>query len=33
MTNDTICSNNKMEMFVTAWLGILEISTGTITAA
>ena len=33
MTNETICSNNKMEMFVTAWLGILEISTGTITAA
>lgn len=31
--NETICSNNKMEMFVTAWLGILEISTGRITAA
>ena len=33
MTNDTICSNNKMEMFVTVWIGILEISTGRITAA
>lgn len=33
MTNDTICSNNKMEMFVTVWIGILEISTGKITAA
>ena len=31
--NDTICTNNKMEMFVTVWLGILEISTGTVTAA
>ena len=33
LTNDTICSNNKMQMFVTVWLGILEISTGRITAA
>ena len=32
-TNDTICSNNRMEMFVTVWLGILEISTGRITAS
>ena len=32
-TNAAICSNNKMEMFVTVWLGILEISTGIITAA
>lgn len=31
--NDAICSNNRMEMFVTVWLGILEISTGKITAA
>ncbi|MCR4922793.1 MAG: PP2C family protein-serine/threonine phosphatase [Lachnospiraceae bacterium] len=27
-TNDAICSNNKNEMFVTVWLGILEISSG-----
>ena len=27
-TNNKIMENNKMEMFVTAWLGILEISTG-----
>ena len=33
MTNEIICSNNKMQMFVTVWLGILEISTGKITAA
>ena len=32
-TNDAICANNKMEMFVTVWLGILEISTGKVTAA
>ncbi len=32
-TNEALCSNNKMEMFVTVWLGILEISTGKITAA
>ncbi len=32
-TNETICSNNKMEMFVTVWLGILEISTGRLVAA
>ena len=32
-TNDAICSNNKEEMFVTAWVGILEISTGKLTAA
>ena len=31
--NETICSNNKMEMFVTVWMGILEISTGKVTAA
>ena len=32
-TNDTICRNNREEMFVTVWLGILEISTGKLTAA
>ena len=32
-TNEALCSNNRMEMFVTVWLGILEISTGRITAA
>ena len=32
-TNETICTNNKMQMFVTVWIGILEISTGKITAA
>lgn len=31
--NDAICSNNEMEMFVTVWLGILELSTGKLTAA
>ena len=31
--NDTICSNNEAEMFVTVWLGIMEISTGKLTAA
>lgn len=31
--NTAICSNNREEMFVTAWLGILEISTGKLTAA
>ena len=32
-TNASICSNNRLEMFVTVWLGILEISTGKIVAA
>ena len=32
-TNRAICANNSMEMFVTVWLGILEISTGRLTAA
>ena len=32
-TNEMICKNNEEEMFVTVWLGILEISTGKITAA
>ena len=32
-TNATICATNQEEMFVTVWLGILEISTGKLTAA
>ena len=32
-TNESICANNKMDMFVTVWLGILEISTGKLTAS
>jgi sigma-B regulation protein RsbU (phosphoserine phosphatase) len=32
-TNEALCSNNQTEMFVTVWLGILEISSGRITAA
>ncbi len=32
-TNEAICSNNPEDMFVTVWLGILEISTGKLTAA
>lgn len=31
-TNEAICSNNPEEMFITVWLGILEISTGKLTA-
>ena len=31
--NDQICSNNREEMFVTVWLGILDTATGKITAA
>ncbi len=31
--NNTLCMNNKDKVFVTAWLGILEISTGKLTAA
>ena len=31
--NRQICQNNREEMFVTVWLGILEISTGKLTAA
>ncbi len=31
--NHHICLNNPAEMFVTAWLGILELSTGTLRAA
>lgn len=31
--NDLICPDNKEEMFLTVWLGILEISTGRLVAA
>ena len=31
--NNAICKNNKLEMFVTVWVGILEISTGKLSAA
>lgn len=31
-TNASICANNREEMFVTVWLGILELSTGKLTA-
>ena len=31
--NEQICARNPEEMFVTVWLGILEISTGKLTAA
>jgi len=32
-TNEAICSNNEAEMFVTVWIGILELSTGKLTCA
>lgn len=32
-TNSAICKNNREEMFVTVWLGILELSTGKLTYA
>ena len=32
-TNEALCDSNQAEMFVTVWLGILEISTGKLTAA
>jgi sigma-B regulation protein RsbU (phosphoserine phosphatase) len=32
-TNEAICSNNEAEMFVTVWVGILELSTGKMTCA
>lgn len=31
--NNQICPNNREEMFVTVWLGVLELSTGKLTAA
>ena len=33
VTNEAVCSRNQEEMFVTVWLGILEISTGRLVAA
>ena len=33
MANEALCDNNQAEMFVTVWLGILETSTGKLTAA
>ena len=32
-SNNALCDNNRTEMFVTVWIGILEISTGKLTAA
>ena len=32
-TNGAVCANNGLEMFVTVWAGILEISTGKLIAA
>ncbi len=31
--NDTICANNEEQMFVTVWVGVLELSTGRLAAA
>ena len=33
VANASLCENNEEEMFVTAWLGVLEISTGELTYA
>ena len=33
LTNQAICSSNQEDMFVTVWVGILELSTGRLTAA
>ena len=33
LVNTQICKNNDEDMFVTVWLGVLEISTGKVTAA
>jgi sigma-B regulation protein RsbU (phosphoserine phosphatase) len=33
VVNQQLCENNKAEMFVTVWLGIMEISTGHVVAA
>ena len=30
--NNEICANNQMEMFITVWMGILELSSGKLTA-
>ena len=32
-TNEAICSNNEEQMFVTVWVGVLELSTGILKAA
>ncbi len=32
-TNEALCAQNKMDMFVTAWIGILELSTGKMNCA
>ena len=32
-TNEALCANNQADMFVTVWIGILEISTGKLTAS
>ncbi len=32
-TNEAVCSNNEAQMFVSVWLGILELSTGRLQAA
>ncbi len=32
-TNQAICSNNEAQMFVTVWIGILELSTGKLTCS
>ena len=31
--NDEVCANNPEEMFITAWVGILDLETGILTAA
>lgn len=33
LVNNILCENDKIEMFVTVWLGVLDITTGKITAA
>lgn len=32
-TNEAICSNNEAQMFVTVWIGMLELSTGKLTCS
>ena len=31
VANDSLCSNNTAQMFVTAWIGVLDLSTGALT--
>ena len=33
IVNERICNNNKLDMFVTVWLAVLELSTGKVIAA